>query len=127
MQPDVLDGTALAVPFTAEHPGVLVGETLLFGLLERGFLDEDALTLVSLAAATWGTLNWTPEQMERAWQIADREGVPGPTATQPPYSLVRREIVDDPAMRYLAGAVELAERLTAEQRDRLAAITGHVG
>jgi len=29
-------------------------------------------------------LNWTPEQMERAWQIADREGVPGPAATQPP-------------------------------------------
>ena len=40
--------------------------------------------------------------MERAWQIADREGVPGPVATQPPYSLVRREIVDDPAMRRLA-------------------------
>jgi len=54
------------------------------------------------AARAWGTLNWTPEQMERAWQIADRERVPGPTAMQPPYSLVRREIVDDPAMRYLA-------------------------
>ena len=53
-------------------------------------------------ARAWGTLNWTPDQMERAWQIADREGVPGPVATQPPYSLVRREIVDDPAMRRLA-------------------------
>src|SRR5262249_22658585 len=51
------------------------------------------------AARAWGTLNWTPDQMEQAWQIADREGVPGPVATQPPYSLVRREIVDDPAMR----------------------------
>ncbi len=40
--------------------------------------------------------------MERAWQIADREGVPGPTATQPPYSLVRRESVDDPGLRSLA-------------------------
>ena len=28
------------------------------------------------AARAWGTLNWTPAQMERAWQIADREGVP---------------------------------------------------
>ena len=54
------------------------------------------------AARAWGTFNWTPDQMERAWQIADREGVPGPVATQPPYSLVRREIVDDPAMRRLA-------------------------
>ena len=49
-----------------------------------------------------GHVYWSPEQMERAWQIADREGVPGPVATQPPYSLVRREVVDDPAMRRLA-------------------------
>jgi L-glyceraldehyde 3-phosphate reductase len=53
-------------------------------------------------ARAWGTLNWTPEQMEQAWQIADREGVPGPTATQPPYSLVRREFVEDAGMRRLA-------------------------
>jgi len=52
-------------------------------------------------ARAWGTLNWTPEQMERAWQIADREGVPGPAATQLPYSLVRREVVEDPDMRRL--------------------------
>ena len=68
---------------------------------------EDAIDMItglirSGAARAWGTLNWTPEQMERAWQIADREGVPGPTATQPPYSLVSREIVDDPDMRRLA-------------------------
>ena len=68
---------------------------------------EDAVDMITGliragAARAWGTLNWTPDQMERAWQIADREGVPGPVATQPPYSLVRREIVDDPAMRPLA-------------------------
>ncbi len=68
---------------------------------------EDAIEMISGliragAARAWGTLNWTPDEMERAWQIADREGVPGPVATQPPYSLVRREIVDDPAMRHLA-------------------------
>jgi len=68
---------------------------------------EDAIDMITGliragAARAWGTLNWTPEQMERAWQIADREGVPGPTATQPPHSLVSREIVDDPDMRRLA-------------------------
>ena len=68
---------------------------------------EDAIDMITGliragAARAWGTLNWTPEQMEWAWQIADREGVPGPTATQPPYSLVRRQIVDDPDMRRLA-------------------------
>ena len=68
---------------------------------------EDAIDMITglIRAGTaraWGTLNWTPEQMERAWQIADRAGVPGPTATQPPYSLVRREIAEDPGMRRLA-------------------------
>jgi L-glyceraldehyde 3-phosphate reductase len=68
---------------------------------------EDAVGMITglLADGTaraWGTLNWTPEQMERAFVIADREGVPGPAATQPPYSLVRREFVEDPAMRRLA-------------------------
>jgi aryl-alcohol dehydrogenase-like predicted oxidoreductase len=68
---------------------------------------EDAVGMItgliqSGTARAWGTLNWTPEQMERAFAIADRAGVPGPTATQPPYSLVRREFVEDPAMRRLA-------------------------
>jgi aryl-alcohol dehydrogenase-like predicted oxidoreductase len=59
-------------------------------------------------ARAWGTLNWTPEQMERAWQIAEREGAPGPAATQPPYSLVRREIVEDPGMRRLVATGNVA-------------------
>ena len=71
---------------------------------------EDAIGMITGliragAARAWGTLNWTPEQMERAWQIADREGVPGPTATQPPYSLVRRDIVEDPASLAMAFAL----------------------
>jgi len=74
---------------------------------------EDAVGMITGliragAARAWGTLNWTPDQMERAWQIADREGVPGPVATQPPYSLVRREIVDDPAMRRVAADLGVA-------------------
>jgi aryl-alcohol dehydrogenase-like predicted oxidoreductase len=78
-----------------------------------GVTVEDAIGMITgLIAAglarAWGTLNWTPEQMERAWQIADREGVPGPVATQPPYSLVRREIVEDPAMGRLAAEGNVA-------------------
>jgi aryl-alcohol dehydrogenase-like predicted oxidoreductase len=68
---------------------------------------EDAVGMITGligagSARAWGTLNWTPEQVERAFAIADRAGGPGPTATQPPYSLVRREFVEDPAMRRLA-------------------------
>jgi len=77
------------------------------GALPDGVGVEDAVGMITGliragAARAWGTFFWSPEQMERAWQIAGREGVPGPVATQPPYSLVRREIVDDPAMRRLA-------------------------
>jgi L-glyceraldehyde 3-phosphate reductase len=68
---------------------------------------EDAVGMITGliadgTARAWGTLNWTPEQMEEAFLIAGRSGVPGPTATQPPYSLVRREFVEDPAMQRLA-------------------------
>jgi aryl-alcohol dehydrogenase-like predicted oxidoreductase len=74
---------------------------------------EDAIDMITGliragVARAWGTLNWTPGQMERAWEIADREGVPGPVATQPPYSLVRREIVEDPGMRRLAATGKVA-------------------
>ena len=77
------------------------------GALPDGVGVEDAVGMITGliragAARAWGTFFWSPEQMERAWQIAEREGVPGPVATQPPYSLVRREVVDDPAMRRLA-------------------------
>lgn len=78
-----------------------------------GVALEDAIGMITglIRAGTaraWGTLNWTPEQMERAWQIADREGIPGPAATQPPYSLVQRDIVEDPGMQRLAAARNVA-------------------
>ena len=77
------------------------------GALPDGVEMEDAVDMITGliragAARAWGTFYWRPEQMERAWQIADREGVPGPTATQPPYSLVHRQTVEDPEMRRLA-------------------------
>jgi aryl-alcohol dehydrogenase-like predicted oxidoreductase len=49
-------------------------------------------------ARSWGTLNWTPAQMDEAWQLAGSAGEPGPVATQPPYSLITRQFVEDPAM-----------------------------
>jgi aryl-alcohol dehydrogenase-like predicted oxidoreductase len=46
--------------------------------------------------------------MERACQIAGRSGLPGPAATQPPYSLVSRAAVEDPAMAKLAAERQIA-------------------
>jgi len=46
--------------------------------------------------------------MEQAWQVADAAGVPGPTATQPPYSLVTRGAVEDQAMSRVAASRGIA-------------------
>jgi aryl-alcohol dehydrogenase-like predicted oxidoreductase len=74
---------------------------------------EDAVGMITglISAGTarsWGTLNWSPELMERAWAVAERNGVPGPVATQPPYSLMTRDVVEDPAMERVAAARGIA-------------------
>jgi aryl-alcohol dehydrogenase-like predicted oxidoreductase len=53
-------------------------------------------------ARAWGAFNWPPAELEQAWRIAALHGVPGPTATQPPYSLVLREVVEDPELERVA-------------------------
>lgn len=53
-------------------------------------------------ARAWGAFNWSPAELEQAWRIAALQGVPGPTATQPPYSLVGREVVEDPELAHVA-------------------------
>jgi L-glyceraldehyde 3-phosphate reductase len=60
------------------------------------------------SARAWGALNWSPAQLEHAWQIADQTGVAGPCATQPPYSLVRRDVVEDPDLTRVATARRIA-------------------
>lgn len=47
---DVLVGPALRVAFTAAHPGVLVVEAQLLGLVQGGFLDEQTLAFIALAS-----------------------------------------------------------------------------
>jgi aryl-alcohol dehydrogenase-like predicted oxidoreductase len=60
--------------------------------------------IVAGLARAWGTLNWAPAQMDQAWEIAGAAGVPGPVATQPPYSLITRSLVEDPEMARVARA-----------------------
>ena len=55
-------------------------------------------------ARAWGAFNWSPTQLEQAWQVAGQAGVPGPCAIQPPYSLVRRDVVEDPELTGFAAA-----------------------
>jgi aryl-alcohol dehydrogenase-like predicted oxidoreductase len=49
-------------------------------------------------ARAWGTLNWPPDLLDRACAIAADAGVPGPCATQLPYSLVTRSVVESTRM-----------------------------
>jgi L-glyceraldehyde 3-phosphate reductase len=75
-------------------------------------LDEVIGMIAGLIAAgkarAWGTLNWSPARLEQAWQVAERMDVPGPCATQPPYSLVRRDVVEDPDLTRVAAARRIA-------------------
>jgi len=81
--------------------------------LPAGVTVEDAVGLIgglitAGQARAWGTLNWTPAQLEQAYQAAERAGLPGPSATQPAYSLVRRADVEDPLMRQVVAEHGLA-------------------
>jgi aryl-alcohol dehydrogenase-like predicted oxidoreductase len=74
---------------------------------------EDVVAMVTgLIAAgharAWGTLNWPPSLLERACALAAAAGVPGPCATQLPYSLVTREVVEDPELAAIAAARDIA-------------------
>jgi L-glyceraldehyde 3-phosphate reductase len=74
--------------------------------LPAGVTVEDAVGMIGGLikagnARAWGTLNWTPSQIDQAFQVAERAGVPGPTATQPAYSLVRRAPVEDPLLQHV--------------------------
>jgi aryl-alcohol dehydrogenase-like predicted oxidoreductase len=46
----------------------------------------------------WGVVNWTADRVLEAARIADAQGIPAPCAVQLPYSLIRRDWVEDPAM-----------------------------
>jgi aryl-alcohol dehydrogenase-like predicted oxidoreductase len=75
-------------------------------------LDEAVEMIAGLVrdgtARAWGALSWPPGLLERAGQIAERAGVPGPAVMQPAYSLVRRDAVEDPEMQRVARSRSVA-------------------
>jgi aryl-alcohol dehydrogenase-like predicted oxidoreductase len=65
--------------------------------LELRNLVEQVLALIGAGKArAWGLLNWTPDQIEAGTLVADELSMPAPCAAQLPYSLVRRDWVEDP-------------------------------
>jgi aryl-alcohol dehydrogenase-like predicted oxidoreductase len=59
-------------------------------------------------ARAWGAFNWSPAQLEQAWQVAEEAGETGPCAVQPAYSLVRRDVVENPELTRAASARGIA-------------------
>src|SRR3954452_1483230 len=73
--------------------------------LELAALVEQVVGLIgSGKARAWGMLNWTPEQIAESTRVADGLGMPAPCAAQLPYSLVRRDWVEDPGQVEALGA-----------------------
>jgi aryl-alcohol dehydrogenase-like predicted oxidoreductase len=73
--------------------------------LELGLLVEQVVGLIGAGKArAWGMLNWQPEQIAAGASLAAELGMPGPCAAQLPYSLVRRDWVEDPAQVEALGA-----------------------
>jgi aryl-alcohol dehydrogenase-like predicted oxidoreductase len=67
--------------------------------LEVAALVDDVVGLVRAGKArAWGIVNWPATQFNEAVKAAARRGYPEPCAAQLPYSLVRRSVVEDPAM-----------------------------
>jgi aryl-alcohol dehydrogenase-like predicted oxidoreductase len=81
-----------------EHVDLIYSDALPPGVPLADVVDMINGLISAGNARAWGAFNWPPEKLEQAWQIADRNGVPGPTATQPAYSLVSRNLVEDPEM-----------------------------
>lgn len=59
-------------------------------------------------ARAWGALNWPPSLLKAACEISGRAGVPAPCATQLPYSLITRDVVENPELNRLAGERDIA-------------------
>ena len=62
----------------------------------------------------WGVLNWSTEQLSQAYDLATREGLSAPVASQPAYSLLAKSPVEDPhtASVYREGGIGIVASFT---------------
>jgi aryl-alcohol dehydrogenase-like predicted oxidoreductase len=86
-----------------DHVDLIYSDALPPGVPLADAVDMITRLIGAGHARAWGAFNWPPAELEQAWRIAELHGVPGPTATQPAYSLVRRELVEDPELVQTAG------------------------
>jgi aryl-alcohol dehydrogenase-like predicted oxidoreductase len=80
-----------------DHVDLIYSEPPPDGLELRSLVEQVVALIGAGKARAWGMLNWRPEQIAAGAAIAAELGMPGPCAAQLPYSLVRRDWVEDPA------------------------------
>jgi L-glyceraldehyde 3-phosphate reductase len=80
-----------------DHVDLIYTEPPPKGLELRDLVEQVVGLIAAGKARVWGLLNWTPEQIMEGTRVASELGMPGPCAAQLPYSLVRRDWVEDPA------------------------------
>jgi L-glyceraldehyde 3-phosphate reductase len=61
-------------------------------------VEQVAMALATGRVRAWGVVNWSARALQSAVSEAARLGIPPPYAAQLPYSLVRTDWVEDPAM-----------------------------
>jgi aryl-alcohol dehydrogenase-like predicted oxidoreductase len=88
-----------------DHVDLIYAEAPPEGLDVPAAMEQIVGLVEAGKARAWGVLNWTGDQVLEAARIADMKGRPSPAAAQLPYSLVRRDVVeDDHLVRSLAAA-----------------------
>jgi aryl-alcohol dehydrogenase-like predicted oxidoreductase len=79
-----------------DHLDLAYAERLPDGLDVAGAVAQVGGLIEAGKLRAWGLLNWAAEDLAEAAREAERQGVPMPAAVQLPYSLVRRDAVEDP-------------------------------
>ncbi|MFG1924169.1 aldo/keto reductase [Cryptosporangium sp. NPDC048952] len=88
-----------------DHVDVIYAESLPEGLPLDAAMEQIVGLIEAGKARAWGVLNWSADQVLEAAQIADMARGPAPAAAQLPYSLIKRDVVeDDQLVRALAAA-----------------------
>jgi L-glyceraldehyde 3-phosphate reductase len=82
-----------------DHVDLIYAERPPAGALLEELLADVAAVLELGLARWWGVLNWSAELTAQCLALCDDIGMAYPVATQLPYSLLRRSIVEDPGMQ----------------------------
>jgi len=82
-----------------ERLGLLYSSTLPRHLSVPAAVEQIAKVLSTGRVCEWAVVNWSADALIQAGREASRLGLPQPRAAQLPYSLARRDWVEDPVMR----------------------------